>query len=254
MDNFQFKPNLTFNFGMRYEYFAPYTEKYNRIANLAIAPGYNAVSVVTPGEANPYGTGTLPNSLINGKPTMFSPRVGLAYKPWPKKTWLIRTGYGLFFNGTVYGTFVSKLSAQPPFANTANLVNSAATPLTLQNGFPAVSSNTIANTYAVDPNYSPAYSQTWNFEIQGNVSKTVVLDVTYTGVKGTHLDTDIIPNQAPPGSPSDRNPASADSICRCFHLRYILGQLELPGPVRPAEPAVFARHFLVCDVHLLEID
>ena len=54
MDNFQFKPNLTFNLGVRYEYFAPYTEKYNRIANLAISPAYNAVAVVTPGQTAPY--------------------------------------------------------------------------------------------------------------------------------------------------------------------------------------------------------
>ncbi len=201
MDNFQFKPNLTFNLGLRYEYFAPYTEKYNRIANLAISPQYNAVSVVTPGEANPYGGGALPNSLINGKTSMISPRLGIAYKPWVKRSWLIRSGYGLFFNGSVYQTFVNKLSAQPPYAQTANLVTSAAVPLTLANGFPQVASDTIANTYAVDPNYNPAYSQTWNFEVQGNVTKTMVLDVTYLGVKGTHLDTDIIPNQATPGSP-----------------------------------------------------
>lgn len=202
MDNFQFKPNLTFNLGLRYEYFAPYTEKYNQIANLAVSPAYNAVSVVQPGAIDPYTNQQLPDSLIHSKTTMFSPRIGIAYKPWPKHTWLIRTGYGLFFNGSVYQTFVSKLSAQPPFAQTANLVTSSAAVLTLANGFTGQPAATvpIANTYAVDPNYNPAYSQTWNFEVQGNVTKTVVLDLTYLGVKGTHLDTDIIPNQAPPGS------------------------------------------------------
>jgi len=199
MDNFQFKPNLTFNLGVRYEYFAPYTEKYNRIANLDISPAYNAVSVVTPGQNAPY-SGNLPNSLLNGKTTMISPRLGIAYKPWTKRSWLIRTGYGLFYNGSVYGTFVNKLSAQPPYANTANLVTSPTNVLTLQNGFPAVTSDTIANTYAVDPNYNPAYSQSWNFAVQGNVTRTMALEVTYLGVKGTHLDTNIIPNQAPPGS------------------------------------------------------
>jgi hypothetical protein len=200
MDNFQFRPNLTFNLGARYEYFSPYTEKYDHIANLAINPAYTAVAVVTPGSVNPFTGQTQPNSLISGKPNMLSPRIGIAWKPWAKRTWVIRTGYGLFFSGSVYGTFVSKLAAQPPYANTANSVTSATTPLTLQNGFPASTANTISNTYAVDPNYNPAYSQTYNVEVQGNVSKTLVLDVTYTGVKGTHLDTDIIPNQAAPGS------------------------------------------------------
>jgi hypothetical protein len=200
MDNWQFKPNLTFNIGVRYEYFSPYTEKYNRIANLAISPAYNAVAVMTPGSINPYSNQALPDSLVYGKPTMFSPRFGIAWKPWPKKTWVFRTGYGLFYSGSVYGTFVSKLSAQPPFANTVNEVTSLTTPLTIQNGFPAAATNTITNSYAVDPNYNPAYSQTYNVEVQGNLSRSLVLDVTYTGVKGTHLDTDIIPNQAAAGS------------------------------------------------------
>jgi hypothetical protein len=72
--------------------------------------------------------------------------------------------------------------------------------LTLENGFPLIGSDTIANTYAVDPNYNPAYSQSWNFSVQGNLTRSLNLDVTYLGVKGTHLDTNIIPNQAPPGS------------------------------------------------------
>jgi hypothetical protein len=200
MDNWQFKQNLTFNLGLRYEYFSPYTEKYNRIANLAVSPAYNAVAVVTPGMKDPFSGNTLPDSLIYGKPNMISPRIGIAYKPFKKRSLVIRTGYGLFFNGSVYQTFVNKLSAQPPYANTANLVTSANNILTLANGFPQVASDTIANTYAVDPNYSPAYSQNWNFSLQGNIRRTLSLEVSYLGVKGTHLDTNIIPNQAAPGS------------------------------------------------------
>lgn len=203
MDNYQFRPNITFNLGLRYEYFSPYTEKYNNIANLAINDTYTAASVVLPGSVNPYSGEKLPDSLIHAKPYMLSPRLGVAWKPWPKRTWVIRTGYGLFFSGSIYSTFVSKLSAQPPIANTANVVSTTSSPLNIQTALASASSTEpsgyISNTYAVDPNYNPAYSQTYNFEVQGNIMKTLVLDVTYLGVKGTHLDTDIIPNETVPG-------------------------------------------------------
>ena len=33
-DDFRLLPNLTLNTGLRYEYFSPLTEKYNRLVNL----------------------------------------------------------------------------------------------------------------------------------------------------------------------------------------------------------------------------
>ena len=52
---------LTINIGLRYEYFAPYTELRGHLANLDVSPGFTAVAVVTPGEAGPY-SGNVPTA------------------------------------------------------------------------------------------------------------------------------------------------------------------------------------------------
>ncbi|HZS49905.1 MAG TPA: TonB-dependent receptor, partial [Bryobacterales bacterium] len=199
-DDWRVRSNLTLNFGVRYEYFTPYTEKYGRIANLDIAPNFTGVAVVTPGGAGPY-TGRFPDGLIDAAKNNWSPRVGIAWRPFKQRQLLIRTGYGIFYNGSIYSQFASRLASQPPFANTATLNTSLAAVLTLENGFPAAPSTQITNTYAVARNYQPGYAQTWNFSIQQELPHAIIVELGYLGTKGTHLDIQRLPNRAAPGSP-----------------------------------------------------
>jgi hypothetical protein len=60
---------------------------------------------------------------------------------------------------------------------------------------------TILNTYAVDPNYSDTYAQSWTVSLQSNLPGSLVGELAYLGTKGTHLDVLVQPNAAPPGSP-----------------------------------------------------
>ena len=93
------------------------------------------------------------------------------------------------------------MAAQPPFAKTASLTTSSADPLTLQNGFAALPTQTITNTYAIDKNYKLAYAQTWAVAIQQTLPHNLLLELEYIGTKGTGLDVQEQPNRAPPGSP-----------------------------------------------------
>ena len=204
MDDWRLRSNLTIILGLRYEYFTPYTEKYNNIANLDIAPNLAGVAVVLPGQSGPY-SGSFTNALIDPEKNAFSPRVGLAWRPTPKGHLMVRAGYGMFYNGSIYNQFASRLASQPPFASTATLTNSLAVPLTLQNGFPVLNpiglvGSYITNTYAVDRYYRMPYAQTWNFNISREFPHSLILELGYLGTKGTRLDIQSIPNQAPPGS------------------------------------------------------
>ncbi|MEO7649592.1 MAG: TonB-dependent receptor, partial [Bryobacteraceae bacterium] len=180
--------------------FSPFREKYNRIANLDVAPGFTGVAVVTPGQTGPY-SGTFPNALINPDKNNFAPRTGFAWRPIPQGKLQIRGGYGIHYNGSIYNQFPTRLASQPPFANTATLTTSTAAPLTLQNGFPLSRSSTITNTYAIDRNYLTGYAQTWNLTVQRELPHAVTVEVGYLGTKGTRLDIQRLPNRAAPGSP-----------------------------------------------------
>jgi hypothetical protein len=200
MDDWRLRPNLTLNLGLRYEYFTPFREKYNHIANLDIAPNFTGVAVVLPEQAGPW-SGAFPAGLVNPDKNNFSPRVAMAWRPFPKKQTQIRAGYGIFYNGSIYNQFPQRLAAQPPFASTATVNTSLARPLTLQNGFATVPSQTITNTYAVDPNYKVGYAQTWNLSMQQSLPHSLVVELGYLGTKGTRLDIQRMPNRAAPGSP-----------------------------------------------------
>ena len=201
-DDWRFRSNLTFNLGLRNEYNGPYTEANNQIANLDVAPGFMAAVPVLPGHAGPFN-GTFPASLVRPDRNDFAPRIGIAWKP--TKQMVVRTGYGINYNLAQYGAMIQNFAFQPPFAETATNstdVNAlvAGTPLTLTNGFPAVSSSTITNNFAVNPNYRLAYVQVWNLDVQQGLPGGVVMNVGYNGAKGTRLDTEralVVPGAQP---------------------------------------------------------
>ncbi len=183
-DNWRAAKNLTLNLGLRYEYIAPFTEANNRLVNLDIAPGFTAVAPVRAGQTGPF-TGKFSNGLVNPDRNNFAPRVGIAWKPLSKT--VVRAGYGVNYNLGQYATMATQLGFQPPFAFTEINPASSPTSLSLQNGFPP-NNSTITNSYAVDRNYRLAYVQSWNLNIQQEVKSDLVINIGYTGSKGTHLD------------------------------------------------------------------
>jgi hypothetical protein len=199
-DDYRITRKLSFNVGLRYEYFSPFTELRGHLANLDLNAANTAVAVVTPGSQAPF-SGDLPNSLIRNDPNNYSPRFGFAYRPTTKRGMVIRGGYSIFFSGSIYSQVASQMASQPPFATTVSISTSPAVPLTIQNGFPRIPAQTITNTYAIDPDYRIAYAQTWTFAVQNTLPHSLFLELEYIGTKGTDLSILTQPNQASPGSP-----------------------------------------------------
>ncbi len=230
MDDWKVNANLTLTLGLRYEFFSPYSEKYNRIVNLDIAPGFTNVAPIQPGQVGPY-TGAFPSGLIDPDYTDFGPRLGLAWKaPWGKQSTIVRMGYGIYYNGQAYVPFATQLNQQPPFAVSENATSTPADPLTLADGFVSVVSGKVTNTYAVDKNFRTPYAQTWNVTIQKELPKGFFVDVGYLGTKGTDLAVQSVPNQGPSLALSERlllgnalgytyNQSAGNSIFHAAHVR-----------------------------------
>ena len=200
VDDWKVRSNLSLNLGLRYEYFSPYVEKYDRMSNLDLAYGVTGAAVVTPGQSGPF-SGVFPRALIDGDPKNFSPRAALAWRPTQKRHVVLRAGYSIFYNGSIYGELPGHLASQPPFALNNTILTSVDYPLRLATGFTRASTKTINNGFVIDRNYRDGYAQTWNFSIEQNLTKTWVLELSYMGTKGTRLDIQRAPNRALPGSP-----------------------------------------------------
>jgi hypothetical protein len=195
-DDWKARGNLTLNFGLRYEYVSPFSEKFNRLVNLDAAPLFTAVVPVLPGAVGAF-TGKFPDSLMNPDRNNFAPRIGIAWKPF--KNTVVRSGYGINYNTGAYNSIAQQFAFQPPFAFTATNTAAAIPSLTLANGFPVVAPGTVTNNFGADRNYRLGYVQNWNLGIQQQMSKTLLLNVDYTGAKGTRLDMLRAPNRGPLG-------------------------------------------------------
>jgi hypothetical protein len=177
-DDYRVSRALSLNIGLRYEFFAPFTEKYGRLANVDLGPDFGQFSQIT--SAAP---GNLPDSLVHSSPHDFSPRIGYAYRPSQKDSLQFRGGFSITYGGGSFAQIASQLAAQPPFAYSANL-SSLTTPLSLAAGFPIVANS---NTYAVNPDFKLPYTSTWDFTVQHNLPSALLLELEYTGIKGTNM-------------------------------------------------------------------
>jgi trimeric autotransporter adhesin len=171
---------------------------------------------------------------VNPDRNNVAPRFGLAWKPWTNHSTVVRSGYGIYYNGSVYNTAASRMAQQPPFAQTQSLNTSLENILTIADGFLNVPTKQVNNTYAIDRYYQVGYAQTWNASVQQNLPWSMVLEVGYLGTKGTKLDEQTVPNSAAPGSPltAEERRAIGDAVGFIFDSSvgnsiYNAGQVRL---------------------------
>lgn len=189
-DDYKVTSKLTLNVGLRYEYATPPLEKSNQFANFDPATGKEFFA---------RDGDIFDRALIHPDRNNFAPRFGFAYSPTSR--WVIRGAYGVFFTHTVRQGREGLLGFNPPFL-VDNLLQTTVTgaaaiagaaPFRLINGYPAglLDPTTLSPTVqrrGQDPNQRTPYIQQYNFGVQYELMKNLLLDVAYVGNKGTKLN------------------------------------------------------------------
>ena len=200
-DNYRVMTRLTLNLGLRYEYELGIRERNNQLvvgldAN-AINPLTAASGVQTKGGVEFAGQNGYPVHCCDASHTMFSPRVGLAFAPYPKTT--LRAGYGVFY-APVYYTANSSIA--PGYTQTNVYVASNdgnVTPgNTLSNPFPngvqPPSGNSqgyltgVGNSLTfMEQNRRSPLVEEYSADIQQEFPGRLLLKLGYVGAKGRNL-------------------------------------------------------------------
>ena len=199
-DDWRVTPQLSVHVGVRWDYGAPMTELFGRLVNLDVAGNFTGVAPVL--ASNPTGSLTqqsYPNSLIHPDKHGLQPRLGISWRPISGSSILVKAGYAVNFDTSVYQSIATSMAQQSPLSKSLLVQNSAACPLTLANGFNTCPTTT-ANTFAVDPNFRVGYVQMWQLSVQRDLPWSMQMTATYLGNKGTRGAQEFLPNTNAPGA------------------------------------------------------
>ncbi|MBV9761225.1 MAG: carboxypeptidase regulatory-like domain-containing protein [Acidobacteriaceae bacterium] len=200
IDDWRPSPDVSFNIGARWEYGAPITERYGRLINLDVAPSFSRVAPVL--ASDPFGSLTgqhFPDSLIRPDKDGIEPRVGVSWRPLSASSMIVRAGYGVYRDTSVYQTLALQMAQQEPLSKSLSVQNSPVDPLTLANGF-NLSPSITPETFGVDPNFRVGYAQIWRVSDQTDLPASLQMTATYEGVKGTRGVQEFLPNTEPVGA------------------------------------------------------
>jgi hypothetical protein len=253
-DEYRVRKNLTLYYGARYSYFPSPYDKNGRLSNFdpslfnaANAPQVTGAGNRIAGTGN-YCNGIIVNSqnfttgpaafnctptvspwgkyLIDVPKTDFAPRIGVAWDPFRKGTTVIRTGYGIYHEQVLVGTFEQNIGLNPPYQETVTGTNTR-----LDNPAASIAAGaTVQGLRAVQPDWRTPYMQHWSLDIQRQLGRSTIITVGYYGSKGTHLIGLTELNDLPPGK-------ALNSMCAQGNSYYT----QSPAPtLAPCQPAGYA--------------
>jgi len=191
-DTWKARSNLTFTYGLRWEYYGVPYEAHSQFSNLFNNPA--GAAPLTFSVVGPSVGGQLYRSELRD----FEPRVGIAWDPFKTGKTSIRAGYGIYHD-RAFGNLIGNARGNPPFQQDFNnsAVNASLETLVVPPTQKA--SVTVPNGAGIfpvlfDPNFHTPMSQNWNLGIQRQITSTLTVEVNYVGVKGERIFRNVFAN------------------------------------------------------------
>jgi hypothetical protein len=238
-DDYRVTPRLTLNLGLRYELPPAFHSANDSGVALDIADEgsfkwaskstYNMLKSIS--GVNPYLVGyTSNNKLTQSNHANFAPRVGLAWRPLATDRFVVRGGYGLFYD------LQNQWYSLTTFDDIKAYMGSGVYPTST--GYTSAAPNKLDTLWtAVDTDYSwfqqpywrmgpqvnwpknkSSYNQQWSLDTQYSITQSLLLDVGYIGSHALHQPGYWYYNAAQMTSVNDdcnqyRDSAEAPSTC-----------------------------------------
>jgi len=209
-DTFKALPNLTLNFGIRYQFNGVPFEVNNLLSTLYTDPsGPAPFTFAIAG----HGNGLPP--LYSNDWHDFEPRIGISWDPFKKGNTSLRAGYGIFHD-RLFGQLLGLTRGNPPFEQfffapffgpptaptptgcpfpqqipTPSLclgppVSAGFLPPTLTPS-PVVNNGAFILPFLIDPHLRMPYSQNWMLGVQHQFHGNVMVEMDYVASKGTRV-------------------------------------------------------------------
>lgn len=173
-DNFQVRPGLTLNLGLRYEPWSNVREVNGKLPIL-----------LDPLQAAGAQSFQVNETLFLNNPTKsnWAPRAGFAWDPLRTGKTSIRGGFGLFFDTPYNGDLIDPAVVAPPFVQIIEVRNPTFPNVLAAGGSPPQ----LAAVLLEYGNLNWPSVMQFNLSVQRELIANTVLTVSYNGMRGNHL-------------------------------------------------------------------
>ena len=209
-DEFKAAPRLTLTYGLRWEPFLPWNDRYNRLASLAGIYGSPLQQSQRYPTAPPgilfAGDPGIPNTISPKRWHYFAPRLGFAWDVFGNGKTSLRGSYGIFYDSIKAdavseqsapwtGTFsASNGNANDPFGSVGQTIppvvptnfgctKTATFPGLTCPGYPLPLGGNYTGSNLMSP-----YIQEWNLTVQRQVTNSLLAEASYVGKISQHVD------------------------------------------------------------------
>ncbi len=221
-DDYRVRQRLTMNLGLRWDIYGQSSDINGRLVNfwpeLASnnfpANGQTFTGFVVPSNFKtplPDGVVRNSNTTFAAKPTSFGsvgPRIGISWQPGFTNKLVIRGGYGLYFARTSVNDAYQQC-CNVPFVNRggfSGVNNAAATwqqpwgpnpiPITLDPVWQPRTPTSLLTLSTIDPHWAPPMMHQWSFNVQVEMTRSMMLQAGYVGNSGSRIELSQNINQA----------------------------------------------------------